>query len=113
MKLTIIIILIGLCACNAFGKVEYLPMEQTDADKKAVAAFGKVALHFVENKGQYAKNIFYYAKSEGTTVYCTDEGIAFGFTEGSIRLKFASDRCVKPKAQGKLVGKVKGDFFWK
>jgi len=103
--------LIGLGVCNAFGKVEYLPMEQSQpvdevTKSNVLSVFGKVPLHFVANCGQLDRSVVYYAKSEGATVYCTEEGLVFGFAEGSISLKFSSERRVKPEAQGELKGKV-------
>ena len=116
--------------CSAFGKVEYLPMPQNKpVDEKTksnvLSAFGKLPLHFVANQGQLNEAVVYYAKSEGVTVYCTEEGLVFGFPEGSISLKFNAianpsmslraqrsnpeakqSRRVKPEARGKLEGKV-------
>jgi len=120
----ILITFIGLGVCNAFGKVEYLPLPQNQSvdertKSNVLSAFGKLPLHFVANQGQLDPSVVYYAKSEGATVYCTEEGLVFGFAEGSISLKFnviASEakqspearqsRRVKPEARGKLEGKV-------
>ena len=107
----ILVIFIGLGVCNAFGKVEYLPMPQNQpvderTKSKVLSAFGKLPLHFVANQGQLDPSVVYYAKSEGATVYCTEEGLVFSFAEGSISLKFSENRRVKPEARGELEGKV-------
>jgi len=126
-------IFIGLGVCNAFGNVEYLPMEANQSvdegtKSNVLSAFGKVPLHFVANQGQLEPSVIYYAKSEGVTIYCTEEGLVFGFAEGSISLKFSALECensfvlsdgvhplktksvfakrVKPEARGELKGKV-------
>jgi len=115
----ILTIFIGLSVCNAFGKVEYLPLpnhQSVDEGTKSnvLSVFGKLPLRFVANKGQLEPSVIYYAKSEGATVYCTEEGLVFGFAEGSINLKFSALECeesvfakrVKPEARGELEGKV-------
>ena len=107
----ILIIFIGLGLCNAFGQVDVLPIpreQPVDESTKSnlLSAFGKVPLHFVANHGQYPDEVVYYAKSEGATVYCTEQGLVFGFAEGSISLKFSEDRRVKPEVRGELEGKV-------
>jgi len=94
---------------NAFGQLEYLPQHQSvdeNAKSNVLSAFGKLPLHFVANQGQLDKAVIYYAKSEGATVYCTEEGLTFGFAKGSISLKFSSESPVKPEARGELSGKV-------
>ena len=63
-------------------------------------------MHFVANQGQFSEEVVYYAKSEGATVYCTEQGLVFGFAEGSISLKFSEVRRVKPEARDELRGKV-------
>jgi hypothetical protein len=135
----ILTVFIGLSVCNAFGQVKDLLMEQTvrkldfrtpdeETKSKVVSAFGKLPLHFVANRGQLDPSVVYYAKSEGATVYCTEEGLVFGFTrelrnrvmslraEGeaiseklgffTLTLKFSENRRVKPEARGELEGKV-------
>jgi hypothetical protein len=135
----ILTVFIGLSVCNAFGQVKDLLMEQTvrkldfrtpdeETKSKVVSAFGKLPLHFVANRGQLDPSVVYYAKSEGATVYCTEEGLVFGFTrelrnrvmslraEGeaiseklgffTLTLKFSENRRVKPEAHGELEGKV-------
>ena len=67
---------------------------------------GNVALHFVANQGQWTDDVAYSARSEGATVYCTDEGIVFGFAEGKVGLTFSDQRRVKPEARGLLPGVV-------
>ena len=109
--LIILIIFIGLGISNAFGQVEYLPIRQEQRVDEATKlnlfkAFGKVPLHFVANQGQFPEEVVYSAKSEGATVYCTDQGLVFGFVEGSISLKFSEERRVRPQARGELKGKV-------
>ena len=124
----ILAIFIGLGVCNAFGKVEYLPMPQNQSVNEGIksetellgktrflSAFNKLPLHFVTNQGQLDPFVVYYAKSEGATVYCTEEGLVFGFAEGSISLKFnaiaAPSLSLRAKrsnleARGELAGKV-------
>ncbi len=142
----ILIILIGLSVCNAFGQVESLHIppvakwrlglsseayrnheaafqeQLVDEATKSnlLSAFGKAPLHFVANRGQFSEEVVYSAKSEGATVYCTEQGLVFCFAEGSISLKFnavatpnnviASEAKqslrVKPQARGELTGKV-------
>ena len=67
---------------------------------------GNVALHFVANQGQWTDDVAYSARSEGATVYRTDEGIVFGFAEGKVGLTFSDQRRVKPEARGLLPGVV-------
>jgi len=134
----ILAVFIGLGVCNAFGKVEYLPMPQNQSVDEGIkseteffpktrflSAFNKLPLHFVANQGQLEPSVVYYAKSEGATVYCTEEGLVFGFAEGSISLKFNAIAApslslrakrsnleakqslrIKPEARGELKGKV-------
>jgi len=106
----ILALFIGLGVCNAFGKVKYLPMEHhqsADGETKSIlSAFGKLPLHFVANHGQLDESVVYYAKSEGATVYCTEQGLVFGFAEGSIRLKFSDGKRVQPEARSELERKV-------
>jgi len=124
----ILAIFIGLGVCNAFGKVEYLPIPQNQSVAEGIkseteflgktrflSAFNKLPLHFVTNQGQLDPSVVYYAKSEGATVYCTEEGLVFGFSEGSISLKFnaiaAPSLSLRAKrsnleARSKLEGKV-------
>lgn len=75
-----------------------------------LSAFLKFPLHFVANHGQLYSSVVYYAKSEGATVYCTEEGLVFGFAEGSISLKFSEEKLVKSEARGELEGKIN---LWK
>ena len=111
----IVLMFIGLRLCNAFGNVDHLSIPQSQPVDEAtksnlLSAFGKVSLHFVANHGQFPEEVIYYAKSEGATVYCTEQGLTFGFSEGSISLKFSGEgetsTRVKPEAQGELKGKV-------
>ncbi len=106
----ILIIFIGLGISNVFGQVNQ-PMQQEQAvdettKSNLLSAFSKVPLHFVANQGQFSEEVVCYAKSEGAIVYCTEQGLTFGFAEGSISLKFSSKRRVKPSARGELQGKV-------
>jgi len=93
------------------------PLKKGEVDETirstVLARLFHTPLHFVANRGQLPAEVFYYAKSEGATVYCTEQGLVFGFAEGSISLKFSSDSPVKPKswrlrlqARGELEGKV-------
>jgi hypothetical protein len=109
-----------LSQSKSFGKVEYAPLPQSqpvDEETKSniLSAFWKAPLHFVANDGQLPDEVVYYAKSEGATVYCTEEGLVFGFAEGSISLKFnaigAPSLSLRAKrsnleARGELSGKV-------
>lgn len=72
----------------------------------AVSTLARVPLHFVANQGQWADGVAYAARSEGATVYCTDQGIAFGFADGQVGLKFSEQRRVSPEARGLLPGVV-------
>jgi hypothetical protein len=81
-----------MCLPGVFGSVD-VPMPQPQPVDEAtklnlLSAFGKLPLHFVANCGQFPEEVVYYAKSEGATVYCTEQGLVFGFAEGSISLKF-------------------------
>ena len=107
----LLILFIGLGISNALGQVGYPPMKQEQpVDESArlnlLSLFGKLPLHFVANQGQFSEEVVYYAKSEGVKVYCTEQGLVFGFAEGNISLKFSSDGRVTPKAQGELEGKI-------
>jgi hypothetical protein len=111
-----------LSQSKSFGKVEYAPLPQSqpvDEETKSniLSAFWKAPLHFVANDGQLPDEVAYYAKSEGATVYCTEEGLVFGFAEGSISLKFnaivdpsmslrGAKRRSNLEAQKELSGKV-------
>ena len=111
LALAILILFIGFGRHNTFGKVEYMPiLPEPSVDKSTksavLSAFGKLPLHFVTNQGQYPEAVVYYAKSEGATVYCTEEGLVFGFDEGHISLKFSENRRVKPEPRNELEGKV-------
>ena len=106
----ILIISIGLCISNVFGQVEPHTQQEQPINETTksdlLATFWQTPLHFVANRGQYAEEMIYYAKSEGALVYCTDQGLTFGFAQGHISLKFSSDRPIKPEARGELEGKV-------
>ncbi len=73
---------------------------------KVLSTFGGLPLHFVANSGQLHESIFYYAKSNGPTIFCTDSGLMLGFAEGNISLKFAGERPIEPKARLEFYGKV-------
>jgi len=98
------------------AKGEELPISQDEIPTNQIvdettkstvlASLFQTPLHFVANQGQFPKEVGYYAKSEGVTIYCTEQGLVFGFAEGSISLKFSSDSPVKPEARGELEGKV-------
>ncbi len=94
------------------------PSDQQSVDEesksKVFSAFGKLPLHFVENRGQLDRAVVYYAKSEGISVFCTAQGLVFRnrvFPKNSVSLKFSEKRCVKPEARNKLPGKV--NYFTK
>jgi len=78
-----------------------------------LSAFLKFPLHFVANQGQLYSSVVYYAKSEGATVYCTEEGLVFGFAEGSISLKFSEEKLVKSerKIQIRIHSQRRGSTF--
>jgi len=97
-----------------------------------LARLFQTPLHFVVNQGQFSDEVIYYAKSEGATIYCTEQGLVFGFAmecfamerndsviakdEATIEslhskntiitLKFSENSRVKPEAIGELAGKV-------
>jgi len=112
----LIIFVFLLLALPSLAKVDVLPISPDEIPNNQVvdettrlnvlARLFQTPLHFVANCGQFPEEVVYYAKSEGTTVYCTEQGLTFGFAEGSISLKFSSDKCIKPEAQGELKGKV-------
>ena len=107
----IFILLTGLCISNALGQFEYLPMQQEQSvddttKSNLMSVFGELPLHFIANQGQFSEAVVYYAESEGATLSCTEQGLVFGFAEGSISLKFSTDRQVKPEARGELEGRV-------
>ena len=113
--LVISCLLIGL-SCNAWSDVAYSPIALTPAlssqssdvlpSSDEVDRLFPIPLHFVANHGQIDDAVFYYAKSEQATVYCTEAGITFGFAEGSVHLTFAGSRRVRPEARRELPGKV-------
>jgi len=89
--------------------IDEIPTNQTvdeTTNSTVLAHLFQTPLRFVANQGQLLEEVFYYAKSEGAMVYCTEQGSVFGFAEGSICLKFSSDSHVKPEARGELKGKV-------
>jgi len=49
------------------------------------AAYGKLPLYFIENKGQVDSAVSYYVQGADTTLYFTRAGVTFGLTgeEGS------------------------------
>jgi hypothetical protein len=57
----------------------------------------RTPLHFIENRGQLDESVAYYAKADGATIFCTNNGITFGFGTGSLGVKFYDDgRTVQP-----------------
>ena len=107
----VLIIFIGFLISNHSGYIEstFISQEQSiDETTKSnlLSIFGKLPLNFVANHGQFPEEVIYHAQSEGTTIYCTEQGLTFGFVEGSISLKFSEDRRVKPEARDELEGKV-------
>jgi hypothetical protein len=76
----------------ASAKGEELPISRDEIPTNQVidettrsnvlARLFQTPLHFVANQGQLPEEVVYYAKSEGATVYCTDQGLVFGFAEG-------------------------------
>ncbi|MCZ6675864.1 MAG: SBBP repeat-containing protein [Candidatus Poribacteria bacterium] len=116
LALATIILVMGWCVCSAWSKVEYAPTVLDESSASQVldattrsAVFARlfqIPLHFVANHGQMDEAVIYYAKAENGTVYCTDQGLTFGFSEGSIRLTFSEGKRVKPDVRGELPGKV-------
>ena len=121
--LFVTILMMGLYVFPVLAKGEKLPISLDEIPTNQVVAettkstmlsrLFQTPLHFVANQGQFHEEVVYYAKSEGATVYCTEQGLVFGFAEGSISLNFSEDRRVKPKswrlrlqARGELKGKV-------
>jgi len=108
--------MMALCVFPVSARGEKLPIspdeipinQVVDETTKStvLARLFHTPLHFVANHGQFPKEVGYYAKSEGATVYCTEQSLVFGFAEGSISLKFSSDRSIRPEAKGELEGKV-------
>ena len=110
------LVLITLCAYPIWGEAEYRRTSSNNPDltqsvtktlqSTEFSRLLQTPLYFIRNHGQMNEAVVYYAKSGGTTVYCTDQGLTFGFAEGSIRLKFSADRHVQPEGRGELSGKV-------
>ena len=104
------------CACLVTVNADYSQISRDEIPPKDVvdeetrstvlARFFQTPLHFVANQGQMDETVIYYAKSESGTVYCTEQGLVFGFAKGRIGLKFSEDKRVKPEARGELEGKV-------
>jgi len=80
------------CLPEAFGQIELHKQREQPVDETTkldlLSAFGKVPLHFVVNHGQFPDEVIYYrikplhfvpSKSEGATIYCTEQGLVFGF----------------------------------
>ena len=88
--------------------ISNVPDESVDTGtgSPVLSTFGRMPLHFVENQGQLASEVIYYAQSEGGMIYCTEDGVVFGFSEGSIRLMLSAARRMHPEARGDLGGKV-------
>jgi hypothetical protein len=82
-----------------------LPVDET-VRSLAISALEHAPLRFVANGGKYAGEVAYYARSKGATVYCTDQGVIFGFADGQIRLTFSDHRRVRPEGRGLLPGVV-------
>jgi len=111
-----IALLMGLFICSTSGEVEngqippydIPPSQSVDdaATENVVTRLLQTPLHFVANQGQMDAAVAYYAKSQDATVYCTDQGLTFGFADGNISLKFSEERRVKPEARVELLGKI-------
>ena len=85
-----IILMMGFCVFTVSEKGEDLPLSLGQSPQHQVVGevtkstvlsrLFQTPLHFVANQGQLPEEVVYYAKSEGATVYCTEQGLVFGFS---------------------------------
>jgi len=100
----------GLFIYNASVEAEYRLLSSQPVDgairSDVLTHLFQTPLHFLANQGQMDEAVIYYARSEGATVYCTQEGLTFGFAGGSISVKFSAEGRVTPQARAELPGKA-------
>ncbi|MBI4587359.1 MAG: hypothetical protein HY725_00855, partial [Candidatus Rokubacteria bacterium] len=85
MRFTVLPVGILAVALAAGLKVEVPlppPGAQPEAAAKAhvQAAFGRLPLYFIENRGQVDTRVAYYVQGRDTTLYFTAQGVTFVLT---------------------------------
>src|SRR3954467_2853185 len=56
--------------------------------ERALQAYGKLPLTFVENRGQKDGQVRYYAQGNRYAFYLTRDGVVLSFAKGSMALRF-------------------------
>ena len=85
----------GMIAAAVLGMAALALAIRTDMDvrptqtrEQALAAYGKLPLTFVENRGQKDGQVRYYAHGNRYAFYLTRDGVMLSFAKGSMALRF-------------------------